>query len=59
MRRSLHLVRMVKREYHRALSRDDTLAKDLTAIETIHFNVRPQQGGLEGLFGSMFGALMG
>ena len=58
-KKSLQLLRLLRQEYSLVLSRDATLEKDLAAVEAAQFGVRPQNGGLEGLFGNMFGSLLG
>lgn len=55
----MHLVRMLRREYAPALNEDAGLEKDFQALDAVHFGLRPQANGLEGLFGSIFGSMLG
>lgn len=55
----MQLVRLVRRQYGLAISKDPSLEKDLNTIEMIHCGVRPRVGGLEGLMGNLLGSLMG
>lgn len=57
--RSLQLVKLLREEYSLALSRDPGLGRELALVEAKHFGVKPQGAGLEGLFGNMFGSLLG
>ena len=41
------------------LSRDASLEKELVAVEAAQLGARPLSGGIEGLFGGMFGNLLG
>ena len=52
-------MRLLRREYSLILSRDPSLEKELKAVEAAQLGVRPQSTGLEGLFGNMFGGLLG
>ena len=56
---SLPLLRLVTKEYRPTLSRDPSLAKDISALEERFFEVKPQSSGLQGLLGNMFSSLMG
>jgi len=58
-RKSLHLVRMLRREYGGSLEQDPELGAQLDGVEAKYCGAKPPGGGLEGLLGNMLSSLMG
>ena len=52
-KRSLLLVRLLRRQYAPSLARDEHLGALLDAIEAIHFHVVPPAAGMGGLLNNM------
>ncbi len=58
-RESLHLVRLLRREYSSSLKQDPELGGELDAVEAKFCGAKPPGSGLEGLLGNMLSSLVG